>query len=203
MKNLLMIGAILLIGTISYAGTHTDLSTDGTGSTSLSLKTTGNVVSAAKKALLVITPTRSVGANGDSLEFNFGTLMPGTNTTVVGKFEAQVITDHSTEGRKYGILKEGSSTGQSGNIKVGLVQNGNTTSLKESITVHAKNSSNEDIANLVYTLTPASGVKDSGKTYEGEIESTLIATEDNVGVFFDRTVSVAVQVTDIELAVEK
>lgn len=204
MKKLLMIGAILIMGTMSYAATHTDLAADGTGSTSLSLKTTGNVVSAAKKALLVITPTRSVGANGDSLEFNFGTLMPGANATVVGKFEAQVITDHSTDGRKYGILKEGDSTGQNGNIKVGLVQNGNTTTLKESITVQAKNSSNQDIADLIYTLTPASGVKDSGKIYEGEIESTLIVDDGtNTGVFFDRTVSVAVQITDVELAVEK
>ena len=203
MKKLLMIGAILIMGTMSYAGTHTDLAAAGTGSTSLSLKTTGNVVSAAKKALLVITPTRSVGANGDSLEFNFGTLMPGANATVVGKFEAQVITDHSQNGRIYGILKEGDSNGQGGNIEVGLVQNGNTSSLKETVTVQAKNSSDEDMANLVYTLTPASGVKDSGKTYEGEIESTLIAGIDKVGVFFDRTVSVAVKIANIDLAVEK
>lgn len=200
MKKLLMIGAILVMGTMSYAGAYTDLAEDGTGSTTLTLKTTGNVVSAANKALLVIIPTLSAGASGDALEFNFGSLIPGANTTLRGKFQAQVITDSSSKGRKYGILKEGNS---GGNIKVGLVQNGNTSSLKESITVQAKNSSARDMADLVYTLTPASGVKDSGKTYEGEIESTLIAKKENTGVFFDRTVSVAVQITDIGLEVEK
>lgn len=204
MKKLLMIGAILIMGTMSYAATHTDLDEKGNGSTSLSLKTTGNVVSAANKALLVITPTRSIGANGDSLEFNFGTLMPGANTTVIGKFEAQVITDNTNGERIYGILKEGDSTGNNGNIKVGLVQNRNIDAgLKDNIKVKAKNSSDEAMADLIYTLTPASGVKDSGRTYEGEIESTLIAGTDKVGVFFDRTVSVAVQITNIDLAVEK
>lgn len=201
MKKLLMISIILLMGTLSYAGSHTDLAQDGTGSTSLSLKTTGNVVDLANSTVLVITPTRSIGATGDSLEFNFGTLMSGASSTLIGKFQAQVISD-SGGTRKYGQLKEGNTNG---NIKVGLIKDGNTKILKDTITTLAYNNSgsstddNSEIATLTYTLTPASRVTDSGKTYEGEIESTIVADDTLTGTFFDRSVSVAVQVTNIEL----
>lgn len=200
MKKLLMIGAILIMWTMSYAATHTDLAADGTGSTSLSLKTTGNVVDTANSTVLVITPTRSVGANGDSLEFNFGTIMAGASSTLIGKFQAQVISDQGGS-RKYGQLKEGVD----GNIKVGLIKNGNTQNFKDTVTalVYSNSGSSTDpdseIATLNYILTSASGVKDSGKTYEGEIESTIVADDTLTGTFFDRTVSVAVHVTNVEL----
>lgn len=191
MKKLLMIGAILVMGTLGYASQTTELDpTAGTGKTSLSLKTTGNVVSAANKVLLVITPTRSAGPNGDSLDFNFGTLTEGQSNTLVGKFTAEVITGDTQ--RKYGILT-------SDNLTVKLMKG---TVKKDSFDNTVKNSNNEDVAKISYTLTKASRITNSGKTYEGEIEA--IATPLNAGktgLFLDRELNVNVVVKGIEMEV--
>lgn len=199
MKKLLIIGAILVMGTLGYAGEYTELKEDGTGGTSLTLKTTGNVVSAANKAILVITPTLSAGASGDALEFNFGSLIPGANTTLRGKFQAQVLTGDNE--REYGILEDGNG----GNIKVGFVKNGDvaTDTLKNKETGSAINRANDKLGTLTYELTAASGVKDSGKTYVGEVISTLEAISNKTGAFFDRTVSIAVKIENLQLTVKK
>ena len=199
MKKLLMIGAILIMGTMGYAGQHTDLDAAGNGSTTLTLKTTGNVVSAANKVLLVITPKLSAGASGDALEFNFGTLIPGGSTTLTGKFEAQVIT--GDKNRTYGTLVD---SGEGKNITVGFVTDGNPASqVKSTATGRAVNQDNKPIATLTYALTGASGVKDSGKTYEGEVSSTLEANKNATGTFFDRSVGIAVQISNLTITAQE
>lgn len=197
MKKLLMIGAILVMGTLGYAAQTTELDpTAGTGKTSLSLKTTGNVVSAANKVLLVITPTRSAGPNGDSLDFNFGTLTEGQSNTLIGKFTAEVITGDTTKTttRKYGVLTDK-------NLTVKLMKG---TTKQDSFDNTVKNSNNEDVAKISYTLTKASRITNSGRTYEGEIEA--IATPLNAGktgLFLDRELNVNVVVTGIEMEVSQ
>lgn len=188
MKKLFIISAILAIGTLSYASQTTELDPSaGTGKTSLSLKTTGNVVSAANKVLLVITPTRSAGPNGDSLDFNFGTLTEGQSNTLIGKFTAEVITGDSN--RKYGVLTPT-------NLTVKLMKG---TSKKDNFDNQVKNSKGEDIATVNYTLTKASKIINSGRTYEGEIEVTATPESGKTGLFVDRELNVNIKVTSIEM----
>lgn len=189
MKKLLMIGAILIMGTLGYASQTTELDpTAGTGKTSLSLKTTGNVVSAANKVMLVITPTRSAGPNGDSLDFNFGTLVEGQSNTLIGKFTAEIITGDTD--RKYGIL-------DSSNLSVNLKKG---TELKTEFDNQVKNSDGQTVATVSYTLTDASKITNSGRTYEGEIEATAIPnTDGHTGLFVDRELNVNVKVTSIKM----
>jgi hypothetical protein len=193
MKKLLMIGAILVMGTLGYAAQTTELDpTAGTGKTSLALKTTGNVVSAASKVMLIITPTRSAGPNGDSLDFNFGTLTEGQSNTLIGKFTAEVITGDTK--REYGILT-------SDNLSVQLMKG---TDKKNSFDNQVKNSNGDTIATVSYTLTDASRITNSGKTYEGEIEATAIPnTNGHTGLFVDRELNVNVKVTSIKMEVSK
>lgn len=191
MKKLLMIGAILVMGTLGYAAQTTELDpTAGTGKTSLSLKTTGNVVSAANKVMLVITPTRSAGPNGDSLDFNFGTLVEGQNNTLIGKFTAEVITGDAQ--RKYGVLT-------SDNLTVKLMKG---TAKQDSFDNTVKNSNGDTVATVSYTLTDASKITNSGRTYEGEIEATAIPnTDGHTGLFVDRELNVNVVVKGIKMEV--
>ena len=188
-----MIGAILVMGTLGYAAQTTELDpTAGTGKTSLALKTTGNVVSAASKVMLIITPTRSAGPNGDSLDFNFGTLTEGQSNTLIGKFTAEVITGDTK--REYGILT-------SDNLSVQLMKG---TDKKNSFDNQVKNSNGDTIATVSYTLTDASRITNSGKTYEGEIEATAIPnTNGHTGLFVDRELNVNVKVTSIKMEVSK
>lgn len=191
MKKLLMIGAILVMGTLGYAAQTTELDpATGKGKTSLSLKTTGNVVSAANKVMLVITPTRSAGPNGDSLDFNFGTLTEGQSNTLIGKFTAEVITGDTK--RAYGILT-------SDNLTVKLMKGA---AKEDSFDNTVKNSNNEDVAKISYTLTKASRITNSGKTYEGEIEAIATPlTDGKTGLFLDRELNVNVVVTGIGMEV--
>lgn len=193
MKKLLMIGAILVMGTSGYASQTTELDpTAGTGKTSLSLKTTGNVISAANKVMLVITPTRSAGPNGDSLDFNFGTLVEGQSNTLIGKFTAEVITGDTD--RKYGIL-------DSSNLTVKLMKG---TDKQDSFDNQVKNRNGETVATVSYTLTDASKIINSGRTYEGEIEATAIPnTNGYTGLFVDRELNVNVVVKGIEMEVSQ
>lgn len=193
MKKLLMIGAILVMGTLGYAAQTTELDpTAGTGKTSLSLKTTGNVVSAANKVMLVITPTRSAGPNGDSLDFNFGTLVEGQSNTLIGKFTAEVITGDAQ--RKYGVLT-------SDNLTVKLMKG---TSKLDKFDNQVKNSDGQTVATVSYTLTDASKITNSGRTYEGEIEATAIPnTDGHTGLFVDRELNVNVVVKGIKMEVSK
>lgn len=192
MKKLLMIGTILVMGTLGYASQTTELDpAAGTGKTSLSLKTTGNVLSAANKVLLVITPTRSAGPNGNSLDFNFGTLTEGQSNTLIGKFTAEVITGDVQ--RKYGTLTKD-------NLEVKL-KKGDTK--QDSFDNTVKNSNNQTVAKISYTLTKASRITNSGKTYEGEIEAIATPITGGTGLFLDRELNINVEVKGIGMEVSQ
>lgn len=207
MKKLLMIGAVLIMGTLGYGAQRADLDVTGndanaTGAadTTLTLRTRGNVVDATNNAVLVITPLNSTGASGDKLMFHFGSVTPGSTTTLKGKFKAEVLKQDMTSGDvKYGDLTD--------KIKVGLVTKTGTTDpvITDAEPKIAQRQVNErgtetKVGEISYELTSASGVKNGGKTYEGEILSTFTAldNEDSKGAFFtDTGVMVVVNVEDV------
>lgn len=197
MKKLLMIGAVLIMGTLGYGAQRADLNVTGdtanaigTADTTLTLRTRGNVVDATNNAVLVITPLNSTGASGDKLMFHFGSVTPGSTTTLKGKFKAEVLKHDTASGDiKYGTLTDT-------NIKVGLaVKNGTTdpiiTDVEPKIAQRQVNERGTEtkVGEISYELTSASGVKNGGKTYEGEILSTFTALDDanSKGAFFTDT----------------
>lgn len=197
MKKLLMIGAILVMGTLGYGAQKADL-VSGAADTTLTLRTRGNVVDATNNAVLVITPLNSTGASGDKLMFHFGSVAPGSTTPLKGKFKAEVLKQDSTDGSiKYGVLTKE-------NIKVGLAEKtgatepiiGNTTAKISDRQVNERGTETK-IGTISYELTSASGVKNSGQTYEGEILSTFTALQSGKGFFTDTGIMVVVNIDGV------
>lgn len=199
MKKLLMIGAILMMGALSYGGQEAELDATGAADTTLTLRTKGSVVDTTNKTLLVITPMNGTGGAGDKLMFSFGSIAPGETMTLKGKFKAEVLSFDGSGNIKYGILTD---TGTP-NIKVGLAEK--TTTTDPDITgtsatiskVVNKRGTTTKLGDISYTLSTASGVKNGGRTYEGEIISTLKAHETNTGEFTDTGAMVVVNVTGV------
>lgn len=203
MRKLLMMGAILLVGSLGYGAQSADVIYDATdksykADTTLTLKTTGNVVDAVSNAVLVITPLNGTGAYGDRLMFNFGDMAPGDKTTLTGKFKAEVI-KRKAEGSTEIVYGKLDTT----NIEVGLVENGGN--MQTTITRNVNNrGTTTKIGSISYTLGNGSGIKNSGRTYEGEILSTFTADSGKVsGNFSDTGVVVKVDVTNIALETPK
>lgn len=198
MRKLLMMGAILLVGSLGYGAQSADVIYDGQNykaDTTLTLKTTGNVVDAVTNAVLVITPLNGTGAYGDRLMFNFGDMAPGDKTTLTGKFKAEVIKRKAVESTEimYGKL-------DTTNIKVGLVENGGNMQTTITRNVNNRGTTGSKLGTISYTLGNGSGIKNSGRTYEGEILSTFTAdTGDISGNFSDTGVVVKVDVTNVAL----
>lgn len=200
MKKLLMIGAILLMGTLGYGAQEAELDSAGNATTALTLRTKGNVKDVTNKAQLVITPINGTGAYGDKLMFSFGSVAPGDTSTLRGKFKAEVL-KYEGSTIKYGILKDGTN----GNVKVGLVDkngtgapdiNGSSNIITSTI---KDNVNNTELGSIEYILSSASGVRNNGRAYEGEIISTLKAHNTNTGEFTDTGVLVVVNVNAVEL----
>lgn len=205
MKKLLMIGAVLVMGTLGYGAQRADLNVTGndanaTGAadTTLTLRTKGTVKDMATNAHLVITPLNSTGAIGDKLMFHFGSVAPGSTTILKGKFKAEVLKQDAN-----GDIKSGTLTND--NIKVGLADKigtgdpeiGDAVAKIEQRQVNERGTGTK-VGVINYELTSASGVKDGGKAYEGEIRSTFIADNGSGGKFFtDTGVMVVVKVENI------
>lgn len=205
MKKLLMIGAVLVMGTLGYGAQRADLNVDGsnkgTADTTLTLRTKGTVKDMATNAHLVITPLNSTGAIGDKLLFHFGSVAPDSTTILKGKFKAEVLKQDANGDIKYGTLTDT-------NIKVGLAEKTGTTDpevkdMKAKISdrsVKERGTTNVEIGKISYELTSASGVKDGGKAYEGEIISTFVAGDATTagGKFFtDTGIMVVVNVDSV------
>lgn len=209
MKKLLMLGAILILGTVGYGAKKADIIQDADGNyiadTTLTLRTKGNVVDTTNNAVLVITPMNGTGANNDKLMFHFGSVAPGETTTLKGRFKAEVIKEEKgTEPDATFTTKYGQLTKE--NIKVGLAEKTGTTDpeigvSKVSIKDRVVNERGTDtkIGSITYTLSNASGIQDSGRAYEGEIISTFTADDAAKGNFTDTGVMVVVNVTNVEV----
>lgn len=195
MKKLLMIGAILVMGTLGYGAQKADL-VSGAADTTLTLRTRGNVVDTTNNAVLVITPLNSTGASGDKLMFHFGSVAPDSTTVLKGKFKAEVLKQEANGNIKYGNLTD--------KIKVGLADKtgatepviGDTTAKISNRQVNERGTTNQ-IGTISYELTSASGVKNSGQTYEGEILSTFTASQGGKGFFTDTGIMVVVNVDGV------
>ena len=96
MKKILLLGALLILGTVSFGktevlqGVTADGETTYSGNTSLQLISEGNAVAVVNNVWLEIMPMMSKGPNGASIEFDFGELQKGQVAVTEGSFYAEV-----------------------------------------------------------------------------------------------------------------
>lgn len=210
MKKLLLIGAMLIVGAMSFSASVTVLekgdSDKYSGTGLLDVHSTGKILDPTGRAMLVINPKNNAGPDGESLLFDFGAVGRGTEVKQVGSFEAEVITKKGDE-----IVKSNLSDS---NIKIKLLgPSDKMTDDGKKITnfpVMSLISANKKLVNLSYQLSGSNGITNGGKTYSGEIMATAyrpLKTQDKsneyiAGRFDDKSVSLEVTVTDVIVSVQ-
>lgn len=186
MKKLLLLGAMLILGAVSFGDSINEIEVGadgkGTGKGSLGLVARGSAVDIANKVVLEIIPTVNAGIDGTSLEFNFGDMLPGDSAIHTGKFTARVLNN-----------KVPVSIGDK--LTTEIVDNGRTSN-------DLKNTMGVVVGKIKYEKTGASGFIDTDKTYEGVITSkiNLNNTETTTGTFYDTGAYVKISVNDLSIS---
>lgn len=220
MKKLLLIGAMLIVGATSFSARVIELTKTGgagtpedptqwSGEGNMPINSTGTILDATGKAMLVITPVTNAGPDGESMLFDFGSVTRGKELKQVGKFTAEVMTKKDGEIVKADLSKQGTS------IEVKLVQGSKSGSRIDKFTVTdpaveldpvAEDTKNK-LVDLSYQLSGSNGLTNSGKTYSGEIVATAYRPVESgdkqnwkyiSGRFDDKSVTLQVTVTGVE-----
>lgn len=180
MKKLLLLGAMLILGATSFGYTIElgDTPAAGanktyTGSGNLELRSRGNIIDPTNKVLLVVKPTISAGANGTSLEFDFGRMTKKQSKSMVGEFTAEVFKGGGKPGATLTPVPLKDS-----NMVVNI--NGNGTdptqnkTLKKALysSTQGTDGNRKEIGTVVYTINPSSGVQ-GGYTYRGRLTTEV------------------------------
>lgn len=216
MKKLLLIGAMLIVGATSFSARVIELTETGSGTKKWSgegnmpINSTGTILDATGKAMLVITPVTNAGPDGESMLFDFGSVTRGKELKQIGKFTAEVLTKKGSNIVKADLSKTGTS------IEVKLVQGLKSGSRIDKFTVTdpaveldsvAENTKNK-LVDLSYQLSGSNGLTNSGQTYSGEIVATAYRPEKTdtanggdkyiSGRFDDKSVTLQVTVAGVE-----
>lgn len=185
MKKLLLLGAILMLGSFAYGSSVNEINgTEGRGS--LGLITTGSAMDVTNSVVLEVRPTLSAGIDGNSLEFNFGDLLPGASEVRTGKFKAQVLN------KGVPVVLDNNTL----NVTVKGADGTNMTQQQE-----LKNTAGVAVGKILYSKAGGSGFIDTGKTYEGIITSAVNIDnkKEAQGTFADNGAFVKIQVTQLEI----
>lgn len=192
MKKLLFMGALLIVGATSF-GAVTDVFNGATGATTgsdlsaeatLKLSASGSIIDSTGRALLVVTPVGTEGADGESLSFNFSDAITGQRQNLQARFTAEIIADDKNldfpaNGPTVIFEKSTAATGSP------AIENNRISKIEVS-----DNGTNEQIGTLSYTL---QGVMTNPQKYTGTVTATLDATE--VGSFIDKSAQIKVSVS--------
>jgi hypothetical protein len=219
MKKLLLIGAMLIVGATSFSASVYELTKTGgagtpedptqwSGEGNMPINSTGTILDATGKAMLVITPVTNAGPDGESMLFDFGSVTRGKELKQIGKFTAEVMTKKDGEIVKADLSKAGTS------IEVKLFHgslegaNGGKSIAKFTVTDPAVAGTKNKLVDLSYQLSGSNGLTNSGKTYSGEILATAYRPEkadttnggENYisGRFDDKSVTLQVKVSGVE-----
>lgn len=228
MKRLLLLGAMLIASASSYALTVKLEGVDKpaapgpathkvyNGSANLPLNSSGNIIDPTNKMLLVVKPTVSAGADGGSLEFDFGRMTKDATKSLVGKFTAEVFKggDNSNNIGQADFYTPIKLT--DANVVVNL--NGKMdTNVKNIVnplysstldtTTGPAAGNRKEIGKIAYTIAPSSGVQ-GNYVYEGILNTEVTlgkktgggTAEFVTGTFTDNSVYIFVGVKDIPSA---
>lgn len=210
MKKMLLIGAMLVLGATSFGQRVADLNladSKYSGGTKLDVLVKGEVVDSTKN-ILVITPITNAGADGTTIEFNFGEMKLNSSATMVGKFKAEIFKagDHNTP---IDLSKT--------NIYVGIAKGDNIPSTTPGSDFEKKKSfdlvSIEDgakpLGKVTYELGPNSGhgsgldpntgtgLVNAGKTFEGTVTATTTLSGTDTGTFKNTMGKLNIAITNI------
>lgn len=186
MKKLLLLGAMLILGAVSFGDSVNEIEVGtngkGTGKGSLGLVARGSAVDIANKVVLEIIPTVNAGIDGTSLEFNFGDMLPGDSAIHTGKFTARVL--NNKEAVKIPANK----------LTTAIVDTRSDSTLKNTMGV--------TVGKIKYEKAGSSGFIDTDKTYEGVITSkiNLNKDENTTGTFYDTGAYVKISVNDLNIS---
>lgn len=221
MKKLLLIGAMLIVGATSFSARVIELTKTGgagtpedptqwSGEGNMPINSTGTILDATGKAMLVITPVTNAGADGESMLFDFGSVTRGKELKQIGKFTAEVMT------KKNGKIVKANLGAKGTTVTAKLFQNGvdknNHVTKFTVIDPAIKPSGNPEndknkLVDLSYQLSGSNGLTNSGKTYSGEIIATAYRPVESgdkqnwkyiSGRFDDKSVTLQVTVTGVE-----
>lgn len=218
MKKLLLIGAMLIVGATSFSAKVIELTEDTgeTGKTTFSgdgnmpINSTGTILDATGKAMLVITPVTNAGPDGESMLFDFGSVTRGKELKQIGKFTAEVMTKKSGNIVKANLGTDGTS------IEVKLFKgssegaNGGKSITKFTVTDPAVTGTKNKLVDLSYQLSGSNGLINNGQTYSGEIVATAYRPVESgnkdtwkyiSGRFDDKSVILQVKVEKVNIAV--
>ncbi|STO30659.1 Uncharacterised protein [Fusobacterium necrogenes] len=202
MKKLLFMGALLIVGATAFGAVSAEFSgntggniSQGSATANLRLASRGTVIDTTNKAVLVVTPTVNAGADGETLSFDFSSIVKNAEQpqTLEGKFTAEIwandkkVAFGNAEIDVSLAMVNGSVLDDDSIIR-GIA-------LYDTVTAGTPGSSGEitgkEIGTLSYTL---SGVQTNDMTYTGTVNASVVAKES--GSFNDKSAMVTVAVTD-------
>lgn len=194
MRKLLIIGLILIVGLTTFAGVSTELvGTDSVyvGEAKMNVGSRGIATDGTGSGTLIVTPTINGSVDGTVLQFNFKDLVAGMTQKTTARFKAEVIND---QGQFADLNNKVTLALQTVKIANGGAQTIDdltkaidlTATIDDKPTVYGK---------LTYEITDQK-VNNSGKTFEGEIVSTVSINKDTkfTGNFEDNSARVKVAV---------
>ena len=181
MKKLLLLGAMLILGATSFGYTielgdtpSAGMDKTYTGNGNLELRARGNIIDPTNKVLLVVKPTISAGADGTSLEFDFGRMTKNQSKSMVGEFTAEVFKGGGASNTTLTPVPLENS-----NMVVNINGNGATgegqnQTLKKELysSSQGTDGNRKEIGTVVYTINPSSGVQGE-YTYRGRLTTEV------------------------------
>lgn len=209
MKKILLIGAMLVLGAVSFGKDYILQETSTKtydGKATMKLIVDGKAISPVAGAYLEIVPVMSKGPNGTSMEFRFGDLKPGEVAVTEGSFYAEVK-EYNSKGDtapntlKFNSVSQVANPKGDGEIYVGLRKGGALAETATSEVYTAASSgtaSGTPDATITYDLLGTSGLTGNNDRYEGYIKSTVAVADDaTTGDFYDTGVALVIQVSNI------
>lgn len=193
MRKLLIIGSILIVGLTTFAGVSTELiETDSVyaGEAKMNVGSRGIATDGTGSGTLIVTPTINGSVDGTALQFNFKDLVAGMTQKTTARFKAEVVNDQG----QFADLKDKVTL----KLETVKIADGSQTisDLTKAIDLTATIDRESKVyGKLAYEITDQK-VNNSGKTFEGEIVSTVSINKDTkfTGNFEDNSARVKVEV---------
>lgn len=199
MKKLLFMGALLIVGATSFGAVSAEFSdntggniSQGSATANLRLASRGTVIDTTNKAILVVTPTVNAGSDGESLSFDFSSIVKGAEVpqTLEGKFTVEIWANDKKV--SFGAAEVDASLSMvDGFTAPTNVQNTAIRGIKLYDAADGTQATGKEIGTLSYIL---SAVQTNDMTYTGTINASVKATE--TGSFNDKSAMVTVAVTN-------
>lgn len=201
MKKLLLIGALLVIGTtamsdIIIVGDSEGKKLVGTGY--LPITATGEVVNVTDTVYLRVKPTSNIGPDSSSLLFSFGQLTEGKESTLVGTFDAEIIKNATSGETNIPLTVDNLIAGFDTGIDGGGIITAADTQAQADIEIsNASGDAASIVGTIDYNLTHS---VEGNTVYKGVVraKAAIVAEPGAYGQFIDKTKRIGIKVNYTE-----